>query len=87
MTNHDDPTVPRGRRAPRSRPYWMLLAIPYLWSVAAIPAVGKVHTSPWAVPFLLWWMLGGVLVTTGVLALVWRMDERRELDAEGSAGK
>ena len=76
-------------RSTRPRPYRrrMLLAIPYLWSVAAIPAIGTVQAAPGGIPLLLWWMLAGVLVTTGTLALAWRIDERRNLEAEGGVEK
>lgn len=62
----------------KKRRHRLLLAVPYVWSVLAIPAVGYVRVSPGGVPFLLWWMLAGVLVTFVSLAAVWRLDERSE---------
>ena len=54
------------------------LVIPYLWSVAAIPLVNRVHAAPLGVPLLLWWMLAGALLTSASLAVVWRIDRGRE---------
>lgn len=72
-----DPTPDRPDRAPVRRPRrYLLLAVPYLWSVLAAAGVGTVHVLPGGVPLLLWWMLAGVLVTSGTLALVWRIDNR-----------
>ncbi|AMM31565.1 hypothetical protein SA2016_0877 [Sinomonas atrocyanea] len=84
MTNQTRPDIKPERTVPRPRRHLILLAIPYLWSIAAIPAVGTTHAAPAGVPLLLWWMLAGVLVTTGVLAIVWRIDERREPKAGGA---
>lgn len=60
----------------KKRRHRLLLAVPYLWSVAAIPVVGYVRLAPGGIPFLLWWMLAGVLVTFVALGTVWRLDER-----------
>ncbi|WP_203964701.1 DUF3311 domain-containing protein [Actinocatenispora thailandica] len=60
--------------APTRRRHRLVLVIPYLWTVAAVPAVNLVHASPLDVPLLLWWALVGVLVTTGSIAVVWRLD-------------
>jgi hypothetical protein len=59
---------------PTRRRHRLLLVIPYLWTVAAVPAVNLVHASPLDVPLLLWWALIGVLVTAGSIAVVWRLD-------------
>lgn len=54
-----------------------VLALPYLWSVLAIAGVGRIHGFLAGIPFLLWWMMAGVIVTFGALAVAWRGDERR----------
>jgi len=54
-----------------------VLVIPYLWTVAAVPAINLVHASPLGVPLLLWWAMAGVLVCTGSIAVVWRIDNAR----------
>jgi hypothetical protein len=66
----------------RKRRHRLLLIVPYLWSVAAIPLVGYVRVSPGEIPFLLWWMLVGVLVTFASLAAVWWLDERGDAGEE-----
>lgn len=60
----------------RKRRHRLLLVVPYLWSVGAIPLVGYVRAAPGGIAFLLWWMLVGVLVTFASLAAVWWLDER-----------
>lgn len=74
------PTPAAGHR----RPYRLLLVVPYLWSVAAIPLVNTVHATPLGIPLLLWWALAGVLVTSACLGVVWRLDCAGEtVGAEG----
>ncbi|GLY70536.1 DUF3311 domain-containing protein [Amycolatopsis taiwanensis] len=70
----------------RRRSYRLLLVVPYLWSVAAIPVINTVHASPLGIPLLLWWALAGVLVTSVCLGVVWRLDRAREtVCAEGES--
>lgn len=42
-----------------------------------MPEVSRIHGLLAGIPFLLWWMMAGVIVTFGALALAWRGDERR----------
>ena len=86
MTTTDSPPGAEAERAtPRRRWYLLLLVVPYLWSVVAAARVGTIHALPGGVPLLLWWMLAGVVVTTVMLALVWRIDERRNADEDRRA--
>lgn len=62
------------------RRHRVLLVVPYLWSVAAIPLVNRFHAAPLGVPLLLWWMLAGVVVTSLCLAVVWRIDQAGGVD-------
>lgn len=83
-------TPPDARSAPalaRRRPYRLLLVVPYLWSVAAIPLVNSVHATPGGIPLLLWWALAGVLVTSACLGVVWRLDRTRETAGAPSPAK
>jgi uncharacterized membrane protein len=82
MTAPDSPVA-----AARRRRYRVLLIVPYLWSVAAIPLVNRVHATPLGIPLLLWWALAGVVVTTLSLAVVWRLDQAREAVAAEGEGQ
>lgn len=62
----------------------LVLVIPYLWTVAAVPAVNVVPVSPLGIPLLLWWALAGVLVCTGCIGVVWRIDNARADAAEAA---
>lgn len=60
-----------------SRMHWLLLLIPYLWCVGAIPLVSQVDYIFGSVPFLLVWMLAGVVISSGVVAVVYAVDKSR----------
>lgn len=64
------------------RPHRILLIVPYLWSVLAVPLVNTVHAAPLGVPLLLWWALAGVVVTTVCLGVVWRIDRAQGFEGE-----
>ena len=77
MTASAPPHGAPRRRRPRR--HLAVLAVPYLWSVVAIAGVARIRVSPAGIPFLLWWMLAGVIVTVACLAVAWRGDERRRI--------
>lgn len=59
------------------RRHWLLLTIPYIWCIAAIGLVNRVPYVFGRVPFLLVWMVAGVLVGTAAIAVVFLVDRRR----------
>ncbi|BCW44767.1 DUF3311 domain-containing protein [Arthrobacter sp. StoSoilB5] len=61
---------------PKPRRHWWLLLIPYLWCIAAIPAVNRVGYVFGNVPFLLVWMVAGVIVTSACITVVYFVDRR-----------
>ncbi|WP_409183035.1 DUF3311 domain-containing protein [Amycolatopsis sp. VS8301801F10] len=68
------------RKAPR-RWHWLLLGVPFVWCVAAIPLVNRIDYVFGSIPFLLVWMTAGVLIGSGAIGLVYAIDRRRgELD-------
>ena len=58
----------RGPRQMSSRWRFAILAVPYLWLIAAIPFVGYRHAQILGIPVLEVWMLAGVLLCSGCLA-------------------
>jgi hypothetical protein len=63
---------------PRARRRWyrLLLVVPFLWCIAAAPWAGHVPYAFGHVPFLLVWMVAGVLVGSAAIGVVYLMDRR-----------
>lgn len=59
---------------PRPRRHWWLLVVPYIWCIAAIPAVNRVGYVFGNIPFLLVWMIAGVIISSGCIAAVYFVD-------------
>jgi hypothetical protein len=70
------------RRVP---PHRWLAAIPGLLILLGVPFANRVHARVLGLPFLLAWIVGCVLLTSVVMAVVGRLDERRA-KASGRAG-
>ena len=68
--------------APRPRLYRWLLVLPFAWQVALIPAVNDVRFTLWDIPFPMAWQMAGIVATTVVIAVVYRLDRRRGVDEE-----
>jgi hypothetical protein len=56
---------------------WLLL-LPFLWQIAAVPLINDVAWRPFSLPFPMMWQLVGIVITTIVIAIVFRLDERLE---------
>ena len=64
---------------------WLLL-VPFVWQVVLIPVVNDVPLRPFSLPFPMFWQMLGILVTTGVIGIVLRLDRRLEADAAAADG-
>lgn len=60
-----------------------LLTIPFLWQVGAVPLINDIAWRPLSLPFPMMWQLVGIIVTSAVIGVVFRLDER----AEAAAGQ
>lgn len=60
---------------------WLLL-IPFVWQVALAPLVNDVALRPFALPFAMFWQMAGIVLTTIVIAVVLRIDRRRDALAD-----
>lgn len=69
-------TNPPGPRS-RSRWHWLLLFVPFAWCVAAVPWANTIRYAFGHVPFLLVWMIAGVLVGSAMIGIVYAIDRRR----------
>jgi hypothetical protein len=67
--------MPRPRRVPLHR--W-LATIPGLLILLGVPFANQVHLRVLGMPFLLAWIVGCVLLTSLVMAIVGRMDDRAD---------
>jgi Protein of unknown function (DUF3311) len=69
----------------RVRPHHWLTAVPALGILAGVPFANRVHEYVFGLPFLLAWILGCVLLTSAVMALVGALDRRAEAGAQDIA--
>lgn len=68
-------------RAGRSMAHRWLLLIPFLWQVGMVPFVNDVAWRPFSLPFPMIWQMAGIVVTSIVIAIVFKIDQRQEADA------
>jgi hypothetical protein len=61
-----------------SRAYRWLAVVPALAILAGVPAVNGVHAYVAGMPFLLAWIVGCVLLTSAVLAVISALDRRSD---------
>lgn len=57
--------------------YRLLLLVPFVWCIAAVPWAGAVPYAFGHVPFLLVWMVAGVIVGSAAIGAVYAIDRRR----------
>ena len=74
------PAPAPGRESGRFRPYHWLAAVPLVAMLGGIPFANRVQPYVLGLPFLMAWILGCVVFTSAVMAVVFRMDRRRERD-------
>jgi len=65
---------------------WLLL-IPFIWQVGAVPFVNDIAWRPLSLPFPMMWQLVGIVVTSLVIMIVFRLDERLEAGTDGDDGE
>ena len=66
----------------RIPPHRWLAALPALLILVGSPFANRVHRLVLGLPFLLLWILGCVLLTSAVMALVSALDERVKPDPD-----
>ena len=63
-----------------ARPYRWLAALPALGVLCGVPLANRVRPFVLGLPFLLFWILACVLLTSAVMAAVYALDRRRDAD-------
>jgi hypothetical protein len=71
---------PAAATSRRSRRHHWLLLLPFVWQVGLVPFANEVVTRPFGLPFAMVWQMLGILVATGVIAIVFGIDRRQEDD-------
>ena len=64
-------------RAPRRTHRWLLL-LPFVWQVGGAPLVNDIALRPFSLPFPMAWQMAGIVFTTLIIALVYRLDRRKD---------
>ncbi|NML35520.1 DUF3311 domain-containing protein [Paraburkholderia sp. G-4-1-8] len=70
---------------PARRTYRWLLAIPFVWQAALAPAINDVAWTPFGLPFPMVWQMVGVVLSSVVIALVFRLDRAQGIEDEEAA--
>ncbi|QYN33871.1 DUF3311 domain-containing protein [Pseudonocardia sp. DSM 110487] len=68
-----------------SRTHRWLLVLPFVWQVGFIPVVNDIPYAPLHIPFPMLWQMLGVLFTSVVIAVVFRMDKRAGVTDEDAS--
>lgn len=68
--------------ARRSMVHRWLLVIPFIWQVALVPVVNDVDLAPLHIPFPMLWQMLGIVATTIVVGVVFRLDRAAGVDDE-----
>jgi hypothetical protein len=67
---------------PRSLAHRWLLVVPFVWQVGLVPVVNDVDLAPLHIPFPMVWQLLGIVVTSVVVAVVFRLDRGAGVERE-----
>ena len=67
-----EPTARRGLRA-----YHALAALPTIGLLAGIPFANRVEPFVLGLPFLLFWIVAWVVITSVVMGAIWTLDRSR----------
>jgi hypothetical protein len=69
---------------PKGTKYALILgAVPFLMLVFALPLVNRIEPVVLGLPFLLFWILGWVVLTPGILFLAYRLEKKYNPPDEG----
>jgi hypothetical protein len=60
----------------RNRHRWLLLT-PFVWLAGLAPLVNDIALRPFGLPFPMAWQMAGIVLTSVVIAIVFRLDRRR----------
>jgi hypothetical protein len=69
----------------RPRPYRWLAVLPALGILIGVPFANRVHAYVLGLPFLLFWIVAWVVITSGLMAVIESLDRRRDAEERGAA--
>lgn len=69
----------------RLHAYHLLMAVPAIGMLVGVPFANHVRTQVLGLPFLLFWILAWVLVTSAVTGIVYRIDRDRQAEDQLSS--
>ncbi|HEY6867945.1 MAG TPA: DUF3311 domain-containing protein [Candidatus Eisenbacteria bacterium] len=69
----------------RSRGYRWLAAVPALAILGGVPLANRVHAYVFGLPFLLFWIVSCVLLTSGVMFVVGALDRRADRETDDAS--
>ncbi|MGF6646354.1 hypothetical protein P3T24_004274 [Paraburkholderia sp. GAS33] len=70
--------------SPRHTYRW-LLAVPFVWQAGLAPVVNGVMWAPFGLPFPMLWQLSGIVLTSVLIAIVFRLDRAHGVELEEAA--
>jgi uncharacterized membrane protein len=73
------------RPARRRLGHRWLLVFPFVWQACLAPAVNDIALTPFGLPFPMFWQMAGIVLTSVVIAIVFRLDAKAGVEAEESA--
>ncbi|SFP41325.1 DUF3311 domain-containing protein [Variovorax sp. 770b2] len=62
-----------------------LLVFPFIWQACLAPAVNDIALTPFGLPFPMFWQMAGIVLTSVVIAIVFRLDAKAGVEAEEAA--
>ena len=68
-----------------SRRHRWFLAFPFIWQAGLAPVVNDVAWRPFGLPVAMAWQLAGIVLTSAVIAWVFRRDRQTGVDDEEAA--
>lgn len=57
--------------------HWLAL-IPFIWLLGGVPFANKVQPYVFGLPFILFYIVSGVVVASGVMGLIYKLDPENQ---------
>jgi len=79
VTTQEEPSTEgaESQRTRARRGHWLLLLIPAVWNIMLAPWANSVGYVFGDVPFLLLWMIAGVIIGSLAIGIVYQIDRAR----------
>lgn len=81
------PTDTPVREQSRWRRYHLLALLPVLGMLGGLPFANRVYPLVLGLPFLMAWLVGWVVATAGIMALILRLDRMNGIATDEVQGK